>query len=89
MVIDLVVKSIPSTIEKLRDIKMIMRDHVAVDDRARCLPQGSREDNWIHEFIQNTFKAGAATLFQVPIKATFGNVLDEMRALARYRAQDF
>ena len=73
--------------EKLKDIETIMRDYVALDERAQCLPQGSREDNWFHEFIQNTFKALAATLF--PNQATFETVLDEMRALARYREQGF
>ncbi len=68
---------VPSTMAKLRDF-------VALDERERFLPQGSREDHWVQEFIKNTFKAGAATLF--PKHATFGNVLDEMRALARYRA---
>ena len=71
--------------EKLSDIETIMRDYVALDEHARCLLQGSREDNWVHEFIQNTFKAGAAALF--PNQATSGNVLDEMRALARYRGK--
>ena len=59
-VLDRVVISIPSTMEKLRDIETNMRDYVALDEHARCLLQGSREDNWVHEFIQNNFKAGAA-----------------------------
>ena len=87
MVLNLVVKSIPLTMEKLSDIETIMRDYVALDECARCFLQGSREDTWVHEFIQNTFKAGAAALF--PNQATSGNVLDEMRALARYRVQGF
>jgi hypothetical protein len=67
--------------EKLRDIETIMRDFVALDERARFLPQGSREDHWIQEFIKNlnNYKAGTANLF--PNHAAFGNVLDEMRAL--------
>ena len=77
--------SIPSTMEKLRDIETIMRDFVALDERARFLLQGSREDHWVQEFIKNNFKSGTANLF--PNQATFGNVLDEMRALARYRAR--
>ena len=39
-VLDRVVVSIPSTMEKLRDIETIMRDCVALDERARFLPQG-------------------------------------------------
>jgi len=84
-VLDHVVVSIPSTMEKLRDIETIMRDFVALDERARFLTQGSREDHWAQEFIKNNFKAGAAQLF--PNQATFGNVLDEMRALAKERTR--
>jgi hypothetical protein len=69
--------------EKLK--KTIMRDFVALDERARFLPQGAREDHWVQEFIKNNFKAGTAHLF--PNQATFRSVLDEMRALARYRAR--
>ena len=72
--------------EKLRDIETIMRDFVALDERARFLTQGSREDHWAQEFIKNNFKAGAAQLF--PNQATFGNVLDEMRALASCKGKD-
>ena len=84
-VLDHVVVSIPSTMEKLRDIETIMRDFVALDERARFLTQGSREDHWAQEFIKNNFKAGAAQLF--PNQATFENVLDEMRALAKDRTR--
>jgi hypothetical protein len=84
-VFDRVVVSIPSTMEKLRDIATIMRDFVALDERARFLPQGSREDHWVQEFIKDNFKAGTANLF--PNQATFRNNVDEMRALARYRAR--
>jgi hypothetical protein len=62
-----------------------MRDFVALDELARFLPQGAREDHWVQEFIKNNFKAGTAHLF--PNQATFGNFLDEMRALGRYRAR--
>ncbi len=71
--------SIPMTIEKLRDLKTIMCDFVALDERVRFLPQGLRKDHWVQEFIKNNFTAGTANLFQN--QATFGNVLDEMRAL--------
>ncbi len=84
-VLDRVVVSIPSTMEKLRDIETIMRDFVALDERARFLSQGSREDHWVQEFIKNNLKAGTGNL--LPNHATFRNVLDEMRALARYRAR--
>ena len=45
----------------------------------------ARVDDWVQEFIKNNFKAGAAQLF--PNQATFGNVLDEMRALAKDRTR--
>ena len=86
-VLDHVVVSIPSTMEKLRDIETIMRDFVALDERARFLTQGSREDHWAQEFIKNNFKAGAAQLF--PNQVAFGNVLDEMRALAKERTRGY
>ncbi len=82
--LDRVVISIPLTMEKLRDIETIMRDFVALDERAIFLPQGAREDHWVQEFIKKKFKAVTADLS--PNHATLGNVLDEMRALARYRA---
>ncbi len=71
--------------EKLRDIETIMRDFVALDERARFLPQGAREDHWAQEFIKNNFKAGTAHL--LPNQATFGNVLGEMRTLAKERTR--
>ncbi len=70
---------------KLRDIETIMRDFVALDERARFLTQRSREDHWAREFIKNNFKAGAAQQF--PNQATFGIVLDEMCALAKERTR--
>jgi hypothetical protein len=70
---------IPGTMKKLRCY------YIALDERARLLQPGSREDNWVHEYIQNSLKAGTADMF--PNQATFGNVMDEMSALARFWAQ--
>jgi hypothetical protein len=54
----------PTSIEKLRDREMIVREFVALDELERFLSKGSREDIWPEELIQHIFKAISTDSFK-------------------------
>jgi hypothetical protein len=77
------VATMPTSLERLRTQKLMMRDFVRLVERSRYLPKGDQEDYWSNQFIQHLNKATSSDGF--PNQATRANVVDKMRALVQAR----